>query len=70
MKIDIARKKIESDLKKLRPLWDRINTGRKERDDYLKDLIKNGGFLDIKKELVEGMKPLQWAASYGDMMEI
>jgi hypothetical protein len=39
-----------------------------QRDDASdKSIIKDGGFLDLKKELVDGMD-LDWGGSYGDMM--
>jgi hypothetical protein len=55
-----AVKVIQKDLDTVASLWQ-----RSDKSD--KAIIRAGGFLDLKKELVEGMD-LNWGASYGDIM--
>jgi hypothetical protein len=56
---DAAAKQVKADFDRLAVLWERTGT--------MQDAIKRGGFLDLKKELVEGMG-LDWGGKYGDMM--
>jgi len=59
MSTDDALKRIQADFNDLAVKWER--TGAKQ------EAIKQGGFLDLGKELVEGMG-LDWGGKYGDMM--
>lgn len=55
-----AKKQIQADLDLVARKWERSDPSKKAT-------IKAGGFMDLKKELVEGIG-LNWGASYGDMM--
>ncbi|MFT5430520.1 MAG: hypothetical protein ACI9OJ_001195 [Myxococcota bacterium] len=56
-----ARKLIEADLTFVRKTWSRNGTADK------RSAVKNGGFMNLSKNLVEGIG-LDWGGSYGDMM--
>jgi hypothetical protein len=51
---------IKSDLEKISAVWQRTKKSQAEA-------IQKTGFMDLSKELVEGMK-MSWGAAYGDMM--
>ncbi len=62
MEVADARTLIQSDVDTITGLWER----RKSTDQI--SLIQAGGFLDLKKELVKGMKMSWGGQEYGDMM--
>jgi hypothetical protein len=56
-----ARKIIQADLVFVQKKWARKNSAKK------RGAVKNGGFMNLSKNLVDGMG-LDWGGSYGDMM--
>lgn len=57
---DDAAKQVQADFDKLAQHWERS-------DPKYKGAIKTGGFMDLQKNLVDGMG-LDWGGKYGDMM--
>ncbi len=55
-----ARAVIKSDLETVTRLWQRTKKSQRE-------VIQKSGFMDLSKELVEGMQ-MSWGAAYGDVM--
>jgi hypothetical protein len=51
---------IKADYQTITALWERKNKSQAE-------VIKKSGFMDLSKELVEGMK-MSWGGAYGDIM--
>ena len=60
LKRDAALALIEADFDTVTALWQRTKKKQKEA-------IQQTGFMDLSKELVEGMK-MDWGAAYGDIM--
>ena len=61
MDVKTATSKVQADLNSLAPMWERAKSAQT-------DVIRRGGFMDFKKEFVEGIG-LDWGGStYGDMM--